>query len=96
MKIFRHDQLAADVNQSTVHSSPTTYTPALVQQVVVPVASLPQPDQAPAADASDVDDLDFDAVARRLASDSEPQQPPAPSYDQPVIRGFDLDNDDDA
>ena len=90
------DQLAADVNQSTTPTPQSSYTPAVVQQVVVPVPSHPQPGAPPVPDASDADDMDFDAVARRLANNNEHEQPSAPSYNQPVIRGFDLDNHDDA
>ena len=91
------DQLAADVNESKQQQPTPAYTPAVVQQVVVPVATqhrevVPTPEQT----ASIVDDLDFDGLANRVAQQAESPSPPVASYDEPVIRGFDLESGEDA
>ena len=91
------DQLAADVNESKQQQPTPAYTPAVVQQVVVPVATqhrevMPAPEQT----ASIVDDLDFDGLANRVAQQAESPSPPVASYDEPVIRGFDLESGEDA
>ena len=91
------DQLAADVNESR-HQQPTpAYTPAVVQQVVVPVATQRREvSPAPEQTASIVDDLDFDGLANRVAQQAEPPPSSTASYDEPVIRGFDLESGKDA
>ena len=71
--------------------------PDVVQQVVVPVATQhrevpPPPEQT----TSLVDDLDFDGLANRVAQQEESPTPPVASYDEPVIRGFDLESGKDA
>jgi len=91
------DQLAADVNHAKSSQPPLAYTPAVVQHVVVPVATqelraAPPPEQT----ASIVDDLDFDALAIRVAGDEPSGSPPSTAYNEPVIRGFDLESGDDA
>lgn len=91
------DQLAADVNHAKVSQPAPAYTPAMVQHVVVPVATQQQRvDPAPEQTASIVDDLDFDALASQVAG-HEPQVPgSSTAYNEPVIRGFDLESGDDA
>ena len=91
------DRLAADVNESKASQPTPTYTPAVVQHVAVP-AVVPQLREvaSPEPTASIVDDLDFDALAARVANQEPPPSPPATSYNEPVIRGFDLESGDDA
>ena len=91
------DQLAADVNESKASQPTPTYTPAVVQHVAVP-AVVPQRREvsSPEPTGSIVDDLDFDAVAARVANQERAPSPPATSYNEPVIRGFDLESGDDA
>ena len=90
------DQLAADVAQSNSEQSPVSHTPAVVQQVMVPVFTHQEPPSAsPQETSSIVDDLDFDKVAVQF---SEPVSPPpssTPSFDEPVIQGFDLETTKD-
>lgn len=91
------DQLAADVNHAKSSQPAPAYTPAMVQHVVVPVATQQQRvTPAPEQTASIVDDLDFDALANRVAGDESPVPPPSTAYNEPVIRGFDLESGDDA
>jgi hypothetical protein len=97
------DQLAADVQHVKASPAPTpttSYTPALVQQVVVPVvAHVPVPsNQGPPPMDQDtssmVDDLDFE---RRSEPTSRPEPEKAtevPTHHEPVIRGFRLDDRD--
>ena len=62
------DHLAAEVAQASPASDAPVYAPAVVQQVVVPVAK-PEPTSAPPmqqATESMVDDLDFDRLAQRI------------------------------
>jgi hypothetical protein len=90
------DRLAADVNQSKATRPVSSYTPAVVQHVMVPVPAqqpaMPQPEPSP----STVDDLDFDALANRVARESAPDVSSPTSYNEPVIRGFDLESSEDA
>jgi hypothetical protein len=91
------DQLTADVNDTKVSQPTPAYIPAVVQHVAVPVVTQPQRverahEQAP----SIVDDLDFDALASRVARHEPPDSPPTTSYNEPVIRGFDLESGEDA
>ena len=91
------DQLAADVNHAKSSQPAPAYTPAVVQHVVVPVATQQQRvDPAPEQTASIVDDLDFDALASRVAGNEPPVPPSSTAYNEPVIRGFDLESGDDA
>jgi len=93
------DHLAAEVAQATTApSAPSTpvYAPAVVQQVMVPVAQpepAPPPMQQPTG--SMVDDLDFDRLAERVGPTATTDAPRKPSHDEPVIRGFDLQIDED-
>jgi len=94
------DQLAAEVNQQTVAAPQPVHTPAVVQHVVVPVI---QPVPAQVEDtpppmqqdtSSMVDDLDFDRLASSLSSPQEPAKPQGPAHDEPIIKGFNLDEMD--
>ena len=93
------DHLAAEVGQAS--SAPLTpsapvYAPAVVQQVVVPAsqpAPSPPPMQQPTG--SMVDDLDFDSLAERVGSTIPADSHRKPSHDEPVIRGFDLQAEED-
>ena len=90
------DHLAAEVAQASPASDAPVYAPAVVQQVVVPVAK-PEPTSAPPmqqATESMVDDLDFDRLAQRIPSRSESDGQRKPAHDEPVIRGFDLQPDE--
>lgn len=90
------DQLAADVNESRAAQPTPPHTPAVIQHVVVPAAVQHQPvASSPQQTGSLVDDLDFDTLARRVASEDHDAQPPPASYNEAVIRGFDLESDDD-
>jgi len=89
------DQLAADVAQSQTAQPTPAYTPAVVQQVMVPVA--PSPEIAPPMNqdtSSMVDDLDFDRVASNLQTDASSSVTSSPAFDEPVIRGFSVDKDE--
>jgi hypothetical protein len=96
------NHLAADINQAqkapTPHHAPT-HTPAMVQHVVVPVAvqatAPPSPPvlQDATATPSMVDGLDFDQIAAPpLGEDSATDN--TPQFNEPVIRGFRLDEQD--
>ena len=90
------DHLAAEVAQASPASAAPAYAPAVVQQVVVPVAQ-PEPTSSPPmqqATESMVDDLDFDRLAQRIPSRSESDGQRKPAHDEPVIRGFDLQPDE--
>ena len=89
------DQLAADVAQSQASRSAPAYTPAVVQQVMVPVA--PSPEIAPPMNqdtSSIVDDLDFERVATNLQTGAGSSVTSSPAFDEPVIRGFPVDKDE--
>lgn len=94
------DQLAAEVNQQSVASPQPVHTPAVVQHVVVPVMqSVPSPveETAPPMQqdtSSMVDDLDFDRLATSLSPPTEPAKSQGPAHDEPVIKGFNLDEMD--
>jgi len=94
------DQLAAEVNQQTVAAPQPVHTPAVVQHVVVPVIqSVPaQVEDTPPPMQQDtssmVDDLDFDRLASSLSSPQEPAKPQGPAHDEPIIKGFNLDEMD--
>lgn len=89
------DQLAADVAQSQTVQSTPAYTPAVVQQVMVPVASSPEIAPPMNQDTSSmVDDLDFDRVASNLQTDASSSVTSSPAFDEPVIRGFSVDKDE--
>ena len=94
------DQLAAEVNQQSVASPQPVHTPALVQHVVMPVMqSVPSPveETAPPMQqdtSSMVDDLDFDRLATSLSPPTEPAKSQGPAHDEPVIKGFNLDEMD--
>jgi hypothetical protein len=92
------NRLAADVEATKNNPpSPQVHTPALVQHVVVPLMAAPstqQPvEQNSDATVSMVDDLDFTNIGASLKdTPSETQEGPL-GHDQPVIRGFSLDDD---
>ena len=94
------DQLAAEVNQQSVASPQPVHTPAVVQHVVVPVMqSVPSPveETAPPMQqdtSSMVDDLDFDRLATSLSPPTEPAKSQGTAHDEPVIKGFNLDEMD--
>jgi len=94
------DQLAAEVNQQTVAAPQPVHTPAVVQHVVLPVIqSVPaQVEDTPPPMQQDtssmVDDLDFDRLASSLSSPQEPAKPQGPAHDEPIIKGFNLDEMD--
>jgi len=91
------DQLAADVAQSQVSQATPAHTPAFVQQVVVPVATSNEPAPPLNQDTSSlVDDLDFDRLASNVQNNGSPSVTSAPGFDEPVIRGFRVDNDEKA
>lgn len=93
------DQLAADINEVKATPSPT-HTPAVVQQVVVPVvAHVPvQANEGPPPMQQDtssmIDDLDFDRLTAPRAEPVPERRPDVPSHHEPVIRGFNLDDVD--
>ena len=90
------DQLAADVAQSNIEQAPVSHTPAVVQQVMVPVFTHQEPPSAPPQDTSSlVDDLDFEKVAAQFSEPVSPPPPSTPSFDEPVIKGFDLETTKD-
>ena len=77
---------------------PTTpaYTPAVVQQVVVPVAHQDPPLPQTKQDTSSmVDDLDFDGLAQRVSTSTPEADALKPGHDEPVIRGFGLQPDEE-
>jgi len=93
------DHLAAEVAQaSSVPAAPAApvYAPAVVQQVVVPVAEA-EPVRPPMQQStgSMVDDLDFDRLAERVGPTPSADAQRKPSHDEPVIRGFDLQIDEE-
>ena len=94
------DQLAAEVNQQAAPESRSVHTPAMVQHVVVPVVqTLPSSVETPPPPmeqdtSSLVDDLDFDRLAASLAPAQEGSENQSPSHDEPVIKGFNLDEMD--
>ena len=91
------DQLAADVAQSQLSQQTPAHTPAFVQQVVVPVATSSESAPPLNQDTSSlVDDLDFDRLASNVQNAGSATVTSAPGFDEPVIRGFKLDNDEKA
>ena len=94
------DQLAAEVNQQAAPEPRSVHTPAMVQHVVVPVVqTLPSSVETPPPPmeqdtSSLVDDLDFDRLAASLAPAQEGSENQSPSHDEPVIKGFNLDEMD--
>lgn len=94
------DQLAAEVNQQAAPEPRSVHTPAMVQHVVVPVVqTLPSSVETPPPPmeqdtSSLVDDLDFDRLAASLAPAQEVSENQSPSHDEPVIKGFNLDEMD--
>ena len=86
------DQLAAEVALASSTPSTPAYAPAVLQQVVVPVAPEPAPPSAQQLGGSMVDDLDFDRLAQRVAPSPQTRKP---SHDEPVIQGFDLQANED-
>ena len=90
------DQLAADVAQSNSEQAPVSHTPAVVQQVMVPVFTHQEPPSAPPQDTSSiVDELDFEKVAAQFSEPVSPAPPSTPSFDEPIIKGFDLETTKD-
>ena len=92
------NRLAADVEDSKNNPPPPqVHTPALVQHVVVPVVASPsnqQPIEHPSvATVSMVDDLDFTNIGASLKDTTSESKDGSPGHDQPVIRGFHLDDD---
>ena len=94
------DQLAAEVNQKPAVQSQPSQPPALVQHVVVPVIQ-PSPlptETAPPPMEQDtspmVDDLDFDRLASSFATPEPEPLNQSPAHDEPVIKGFNLDEMD--
>jgi len=92
------DHLAAEINQAKQAPAPQ-HTPAMVQHVVVPVAvQAPQPPASGGSvEESDtvslVDGLDFERISAPRP-EPEGQQKVTPDFDQPVIRGFNLEDTD--
>ena len=99
------NELAAQVRHPAAHQRPPSYTPAVVQHVVIPVNGLCEEssgESQPSSGAppmnqftgSMVDDLDLDDLLRPA---DRPQQRgqnqrvrPAPAHNEHAIRGFDL------
>ena len=91
------DQLAADVAQSQLSQQTPAHSPAFVQQVVVAVATSSESAPPLNQDTSSlVDDLDFDRLASNVQNAGSATVTSAPGFDEPVIRGFKLDNDEKA
>ena len=68
----------------------------MVQQVVVPVAHQDPPLPQTKQDTSSmVDDLDFDGLAQRVSTSTPEADPRKPGHDEPVIRGFGLQPDEE-
>lgn len=94
------DQLAAEVNQKPAVQSQPSQPPALVQHVVVPViqpSPLPTETAPPPMEqdtSSMVDDLDFDRLASSFATPEPEPLNQSPAHDEPVIKGFNLDEMD--
>jgi len=92
------DHLAAELNQAKQTFAPQ-HTPAMVQHVVVPVAvQAPQPPASGGSveerdTVSLVDGLDFERISAPRP-EPEGQQKVTPDFDQPVIRGFNLEDTD--
>ena len=87
------DQLAAEVvDAKNAAPPPTQHTPAVIQHVVVPVATPQvQPYDAMVQDTSSmVDDLDFDRLRLEDIEAPSSASTPQPSHNEMVIRGFDL------
>ena len=90
------DQIAADVAQASATPTTPAYTPAVVQQVVVPVAHQDPPLPQTKQDTSSmVDDLDFDGLAQRVSTSTPEADARKPGHDEPVIRGFGLQPDEE-
>ena len=90
------DHLSAEVNEAKV-ATPQAYAPAVVQQVMIPVVSPVEERPALAQNTgSIVDDLDFDGLAARVADQQDETSSSPVSHNDPVIRGFDLNLDEDA
>ena len=93
----RLDRLSAELTEVRQASAQQPHTPALVQHVVVPVvaASAPpaaeQPPPMQQDTSSMVDGLDFDRLGLELTPEEDEGPPPSPKHDEPVIRGFNLD-----
>ena len=89
------DHLSAEVNEAKV-VTPHAYAPAVVQQVMIPVVSPVEERPALAQNTgSIVDDLDFDGLAARVADQQDETSSSPVSHNDPVIRGFDLNLDED-
>jgi hypothetical protein len=91
------DHLAAEVNRAK-QAAPPSHTPAMVQHVVVPVGVPVQPQVSQQTEATPtagslVDGLDFDRIGG-LPKDEPPSPAQTPDFDEPVIRGFNLDEVD--
>ena len=90
------DHLSAELNEVTQRTTaPPTHTPAMVQQVVIPVPMRPASEARSTPPmqqdtASMVDGLDFESIAAPVAT--EPTAPVPPNHDEPVIRGYDLEH----
>ena len=90
------DHLSAEVYEAKV-ATPQAYAPAVVQQVMIPVVSTVEEPPALAQNTgSIVDDLDFDGLAARVADQQDETSSSPVSHNDPVIRGFDLNLDEDA
>ena len=90
------DHLSAEVNEAKA-ATPQAYAPAVVQQVMIPVVSTVEERPALAQNTgSIVDDLDFDGLAARVADQQDETSSSPVSHNDPVIRGFDLNLDEDA
>lgn len=92
------DRLSAELTEVRQASAQQPHTPALVQHVVVPVvaASAPpaaeQPPPMQQDTSSMVDGLDFDRLGLELTPEEDEGPPPSPKHDEPVIRGYNLDD----
>ena len=92
------DRLSAELTEVQQSTPQQPHTPALVQQVVVPVVAATTPpavQQAPPMQqdtSSMVDGLDFDRLGQELRPEEDPAPPTPPKHDEPVIRGYDLDD----
>jgi len=92
------DRLSSELTEVQQSTPQQPHTPALVQQVVVPVMAATTPpavQQAPPMQqdtSSMVDGLDFDRLGQELRPEGDPAPPTPPKHDEPVIRGYDLDD----
>jgi hypothetical protein len=92
------DRLSAELTEVRQSSVQQPHTPALVQHVAVPVmaaAAPPAEEQPPPMQqdtSSMIDGLDFDRLGLDLAPQEDDGPPPSPKHDEPVIRGYNLDD----